>query len=204
MTTAETIELLRAAGADRLDPVQFHYADALQRRLTGADASVRTVLEEKLQRALDALRDRLQGEADPPPVDAGDAASLAGVVTRAGSPDGPGELLALLNEHIRESAGDAGAQATRLGAPLQDQAGDGLRSAGRFRESWGRMRAQEDVEQAISRRPGEAGPLNSHNLVVSTLVLMRELSPDYLRRFLATADALLWLEQQKARSTDTG
>ena len=201
MTPAETIESLREAGAERLDPVLFHYADALQRRLAGADASVRTILEGKLQRALDTLRARLQGAADSPPVDAGDAAAIAGIVTRAESPDGSGELLALLNEHIRESAGDAGAQHTRRGVPLHDAAGDGLRSASRFRESWGRMRAQEDVEQAIGRRPGEAGPLNSHNLVVGTLVLMRELSPDYLRRFLSTADALLWLEQQKARNT---
>lgn len=32
-------------------------------------------------------------------------------------------------------------------------------------------------------------------LVLHSLALMRTLSPDYLRRFLAQADALLWLDQ---------
>ncbi|HSW05521.1 DUF2894 domain-containing protein, partial [Aquabacterium sp.] len=35
----------------------------------------------------------------------------------------------------------------------------------------------------------------SHALVLRSLTLMRELSPDYLSRFMSHIDALLWLEQ---------
>jgi hypothetical protein len=45
------------------------------------------------------------------------------------------------------------------------------------------------------RKPANAGPLNSHALVLQTLSLMRDLSPDYLRRFVAGVEALQWLER---------
>ena len=46
----------------------------------------------------------------------------------------------------------------------------------------------------MSRTPDNAGPLNSHALVLRSLALMRELSPDYLQRFLAQLDTWMWLE----------
>jgi len=54
------------------------------------------------------------------------------------------------------------------------------------------------VEQASQRAPDNAGPLNSHMLVLRTLGLMRELSPHYLRRFLSHTETLLWLDQVQA------
>jgi hypothetical protein len=36
--------------------------------------------------------------------------------------------------------------------------------------------------------------------VLRTLALMRDLSPDYLRRFLSHADTLLWLEQAQSQT----
>jgi hypothetical protein len=43
--------------------------------------------------------------------------------------------------------------------------------------------------------PENAGPLNSQHLVHRSLLLMRELSPEYLERFVGYIDALQWLEQ---------
>ena len=64
-----------------------------------------------------------------------------------------------------------------------------------FGEVWSRISAERQVVQALRRGPENAGPLNSHMLILRALTLMRSLSPDYLRRFLAQMDTLLWLDQ---------
>ena len=79
------------------------------------------------------------------------------------------------------------------------QAAPDLKSALRFQETWSRICAEDDVTEAVQRGPENAGPLNSHMLVLRTLGLMRDLSPDYLRRFMSHADTLLWLEQAQGR-----
>jgi hypothetical protein len=78
--------------------------------------------------------------------------------------------------------------------------GGELRSVRGFREAWSRHSAEDEVSEAVQRGPDNAGPLNSHRLVLRTLALMRDLSPDYLRRFMLQADALLWLEQAQPQS----
>lgn len=70
-----------------------------------------------------------------------------------------------------------------------------LRSVQAFRESWARMATEDQVSEAVQRGPENAGPLNSQMLVLRTLGLLQTLSPDYLQRFVAHADALLWLDQ---------
>ena len=75
-----------------------------------------------------------------------------------------------------------------------------LRSAQNFRDTWSRICAEDEVTQAVEQGPENAGPLNSHRLVLRTLALMRDLSPDYLRRFLSHADTLLWLEQAQSQN----
>jgi len=102
--------------------------------------------------------------------------------------------LAALNAHIAQAS-----QAAAAG--LQSGAGQWpeLRSAQRFRETWERLGAEEAVVKATHRAPENAGPLNSHMLVLRTLGLMRELSPHYLRRFLSHTETLLWLEQAQGQ-----
>jgi hypothetical protein len=51
------------------------------------------------------------------------------------------------------------------------------------------------VTQALDQAPKNAGPINSHRLVLQSLALMREISPDYLNRFTSYVDALLCLDQ---------
>jgi Protein of unknown function (DUF2894) len=102
--------------------------------------------------------------------------------------------LATLNAHIAQASKAA------AGGP-QSNAGKWpeLRSAQRFRETWERLGAEEAVVKATHRAPENAGPLNSHMLVLRTLGLMRELSPHYLRRFLSHTETLLWLEQAQGQ-----
>lgn len=103
----------------------------------------------------------------------------------------PPSALAALNAHIERVSGVA----ARGGgsAPWPE-----LRSARRFRETWERLGAEVQVQQARERAPQNAGPLNPQRLMIETLAQMGELSPHYLRRFLAHAETLLWLEQAQA------
>ncbi len=70
-----------------------------------------------------------------------------------------------------------------------------LRSTLRFHQTWGLIHAEAQVEQATQQAPANAGPLNPHRLVLRTLEMMRELSPEYLQQFLSQLDTLQWLDQ---------
>lgn len=93
--------------------------------------------------------------------------------------------LAELNAYIEQTTG-----ASVGSGPWAD-----LRSAQRFRETWERIGAEMQLQQARERAPQNAGPLNPQRLMLETLARMGELSPHYLRRFLAHTETLLWLEQ---------
>lgn len=67
-----------------------------------------------------------------------------------------------------------------------------------FREVWSKVSADQQVQQSLDQVPKNAGPLNSSSLVHRALFLMRDLSPGYLRQFLAYADGLAWLEDLHA------
>lgn len=102
--------------------------------------------------------------------------------------------LAELNAHIEQASAQA-----RAGLPGGGGAWPELRSARRFRETWERIGAEVQVQRARERAPQNAGPLNPQRLMLETLARMGELSPHYLRRFLAHAETLLWLEQTQAQ-----
>ncbi len=107
----------------------------------------------------------------------------------------------LVNAGDEGAAGMKGMAATLAGASLDaDSANRGeLKSARRFSETWSKLQSESQVEQALQRSPENAGPFNPHMLMVRSLALMRDLSPDYLHRFMQHADTLLWLDQASAR-----
>jgi hypothetical protein len=176
---------LRDGGGADLDPARFRYLEALSRRLDGQPQAVVRLLQDKLQAALADYARRL-AQAQPA---AGDDRGLRRRPARAGA-DAACAPLAQLNAYIRD------ATSARLpAAPGEARQQGELASAQRFRQAWASHRSHDQVEQAVSRKPANAGPLNSHALVLHSLALMRELSPDYLRRFLAHVEALQWLDQ---------
>jgi hypothetical protein len=67
-----------------------------------------------------------------------------------------------------------------------------------FRDVWQKVSADQQVQQSLDQVPKNAGPLNSSSLVHRALFLMRDLSPGYLRQFLAYADGLAWFEDLNA------
>ena len=111
----------------------------------------------------------------------------------APSPAAPPSPLAQLNAHIAQ-ASQAAREVEGMGAVGADTWPE-LRSAQRFRETWERIAAETQVQQAQDRAPQNAGPLNPERLIVHTLARMGECSPHYLRRFLAHTETLMWLEQ---------
>jgi hypothetical protein len=162
--------------AARLDPVRLQYVEALAVRVARHTDPVRGLLYDKLATAVAACEQRCAGQAPIAPRKKG------GAIART--------PLAVLNEHARAAAPRANASEPGEAAVL-----DELPNARRFRRAWLGAHTQEQVQQAVGRKPANAGPLNSHALVLQALAIMSRLSPDYLRRFVVHVQALQWLDQ---------
>ncbi len=186
-----TLASLRRAGAWRADPARFRWLEALARRLPGQAPAVRSLLQAKLERAIAEFA--AQPAPALPPANGLPTGRRAGAAPAAGSAP-----LAALNHYIRGVT--PGAAAT----PGHEQPHPELASVRRFRRAWSARRSQQQVAQAALRKPANAGPLNSHALVLDSLELMRELSPDYLRRFLLHVESLQWLDQARGQAAPAG
>ena len=69
-----------------------------------------------------------------------------------------------------------------------------LKSLRQFRSAWSKLGIEQQLSEALTQAPENAGPLNSHLLVLRALERMRDVSPGYLNPFMSYVDALLWLE----------
>lgn len=174
----DEIASLRLQGADQFDPLRFHFIESLARRAQPHRGAVRRLLDEKLSAALAACRaglERNEARAAITPLTAPAAVSP----------------LAELARHIAQHSpnGDA------AGLPEGPGARPELKAVRQFRNTWSTLSVDQQLRQAIENAPENAGPLNSQGLVLRSLALMRELSPDYLKRFMSYADSLLSLDQ---------
>lgn len=204
---------LRRDGAWRLDAARFRYLESLATRLPAQPPAVRGVLQARLQAALAdyagrwaqarqaaadeaarlAARQPALGRQARALLAAGDVHGLRRLVQRA-QPATACEPLARLNEELRTAAVARQREATP-GEPSQPNE---LASVARMRLAWSSQRARQQLAQATARKPANAGPLNSHALVLRSLGLMQSLSPDYLRRFLQHVESLQWLDRASA------
>lgn len=191
------VDFIASEGANPWDPVRFHYIEVLARRHEAAEGLVRQVLADKLRHAVSDYAEQVKRAPH----------AAKGAVRSAGTPSivKPScPPLARLNRYIEsrtqgeadDSTASSSITATTLGN-LHGRPHDRpeMKSLRGFRESWSRIAAEQQVDKAVGRGPENAGPLNSHLLVLRSLGLMRDLSPDYLRRFLSHLDCLLWLDQ---------
>lgn len=180
---------LRQQGADRLDPIRFQRLQALAQRAQAQPAPVKRLLDAKLATALADYRQRIaQAETEgtgnaPQP----DPATSASPLT---------ELLQHIARHSQPATGDGASESTIQPAVQPTE----LKSMRQFGDSWARLSVRQTVNQALASAPSNAGPLNSQALVLQALQLMRDTAPDYLVRFMAYADTLVWLEQAHTRS----
>ena len=93
--------------------------------------------------------------------------------------------------NLLQSLGESDGSGPTLGASSFSE----LKSLTLFRDSWVKLNTDKLVTQAIKEAPENAGPLNSHRLVIRSLSAIRELSPAYMNRFVSYLDTLLWLEK---------
>ncbi len=114
-------------------------------------------------------------------------------------PSGALVKLSQMNQALRE----AGPKESPPWAQIEGDDQPSLGTVRRFADAWSRLAAQQQMVQAVQAGPENAGPLNSHRLLLRSLSLMRELSPRYLRRFLAQMDALVLLDRAAAEVQQT-
>ena len=171
-STRAMLDAWRERGADRLDPVRFHFIEALDRRAAGHSGEARRILDDRLSKLLEAY--------------AGDLESAASRAAAA-SPGEPARgALAGLIDYM---AGHAPQAVPRPSSYPE------LEVLDYFREIWTKLSTERQFRQSLAQVPGNAGPLNSQHLVHRSLTLMQQLSPEYLERFVGYIDALQWLEQ---------
>lgn len=181
MSPDAALAALRAAGADRIDPVRFRTIEALARRAAAHDGPVRAILDDKLATLLAACQARLS----QPQATAGDDA-----------PRSPGAAaLTELLGHIARQSSPEGFNTAQAGPTAALAPPPELKALGHFRQTWSRLNAARQLAQSQAMVPDNAGPLNSHQLVHQSLKLMHALSPAYLERFMAHVDTLSWLER---------
>ena len=165
----------QATAAAQLDPVSWHYIQVLAERTRAQTGPAQALLQDKLHTALTQLQARLKAHTDENESQNIKPACLT-----------PSPLSALLKDMAAPSA-------ERPLSPSGHGRMDNPRVA-QFRQQLGKMSVQKQVTQAIAQAPQNAGPINSHMLVLRSLGLMRDLSPDYLHRFMGYVDTLLFLD----------
>jgi hypothetical protein len=213
------IASLRAAGAQQFDPVRWHFMEVLAGRALSHGGSVRRALDAKLAQALAAFQERFdRARLDAEEAVASNATQYPAAaddlrrLLAAGDFNGLRRRIATLSSGGERATLGLGALVRRLeqhaaqtpDAPSQGQGHAGsraeLKTIRNFRNVWSKLSADKRVTQALEQAPADAGPINSQMLVLRSLAMMRDISPDYLNRFMSYADALLCLDQCESES----
>ena len=176
-------ESLQTRGAAQLEPVAWHYITVLSERARTQTGPAQSLLNDKLEMALVHLKDTL----DAAPTRADFSKTKAQEKACAQSTPAVSPLAALLKDMQTESVnpGTGIASTWRAESPRIRQ----------FRKQLSQLSVQKQVSKAMAQAPQNAGPINSHMLVLRSLGLMRDASPDYLSRFMGYVDTLLFLEE---------
>lgn len=172
------MEKLRAAGAADLDPLGWHYIEVLAGRTREQSGAAHALLQNRLRQALTDFGKRM----DTPQ-------SQRSVATSPRS-ETPSPLTALL----KEISACAQTSRDRTASHALDRQSDSPQVQ-QLRQKLHHIGVQKQVRQALAQAPQNAGPINSHMLVLRALGLMRDISPDYLHRFMGYVDTLLCLDE---------
>ncbi|HYD58806.1 MAG TPA: DUF2894 domain-containing protein [Noviherbaspirillum sp.] len=204
------IASLQATGANRFDPVRWRYIEVLADRAAAHQGSARRMLDARLAQALAAFKGRFdlaQGEAEeivarsveqyPQAANdlqrlfaEGDFKGLQRSIAMLRAGEQSASLSALVRQLEQHSAEPSNARMNGNASPRAE-----LKTIRNARNTWARLSVDKQVAQALGQAPKNAGPINSHMLVLRSLALMRDISPDYLSRFMSYADTLLCLDQ---------
>ena len=172
------LDAWREQGADRLNPLAFHYLTALQKRIATQQGDARRLLGEKLSAHIESYTKNLERDARR---------------TVADDQAKPGTALAELTREL-----DSRATARNSGTASSDETPHSkLPEIGVLddaRKLWSSVHTRSQVRRSLENSPENAGPLNSSSLVHRALTLMGEVSPGYLQHFMSYVDALSWLQ----------
>jgi hypothetical protein len=208
---------LRDEGGERFDAAGWHYLDTLARRAAAHEGSVRRMLEAKRERALAEFAGRfaqarsaavelLAATGTKHPQAAAELQRLfaegdfKGLRYLGATLEARVQCVALSELVSQLEPGLVGAP----GHPTEHHAvsrttanGDPTLELKTIRESratWARMSVDKQLAMAMKQGPKNAGPINSHNLVLRSLAMMQGISPDYLSRMVSYIDTLLSLD----------
>jgi hypothetical protein len=174
-------ENLRSQGASQFDPIGWHYIETLADRTHAQTGAAQPLLNRKLHEELQRFQ-ALMVNAHGNNMER---------VHHAGSTHDKGlnsPLSALLIEMTRHASSESLGDKPPSGRPENPR-------VQQFRQQLHKISVQKSVTQAIAQAPQNAGPINSHMLVLRALGLMRDICPDYLNRFMLYADTLLSLDE---------
>ena len=177
---ADALDLLQVTGVElaalaqeaaQQDPVGWHYVQVLAERTRLQTGPAQALLQAKLQKSLSQLQARLAAKKKLQTLPSGRTPSPLSALLQ--------DLAVPTDERPLSPSGHG-----RIDNPRVAQ----------FRQQLGKISVQKQVTQAIAQAPQNAGPINSHMLVLRSLGLMRDLSPDYLNRFMGYVDTLFFLD----------
>lgn len=212
---------LRDQGGERFDAAGWHYLETLARRAAAHEGSVRRMLEAKLERVAASFAERfaqtrtaaaelLATTCEKHPQAAAELQRLF-----AGS-DFKGLRYCLATLEAREQCAaltelvlqlEPRLEPTLAGAPGHPPAHHAtsrataagpstleLKTVRESRATWARLSVDKQLSLAMKQAPKNAGPINSHMLVLRSLAMMQDISPDYLSRVVSYVDTLLLLD----------
>ena len=179
------LDAWREQRADRLNPIRFHFIEALERRAASHGGEARRLLDDRLSTLIAAYADDLERAA--PKVSDASSATTPSASTRGSL----GELI----DHIASQAAARDGDLAAGDITPQPSLFPTLGALDDFKSIWSKVRTESQLRQSLQQVPENAGPLNSGSLVHRSLTLMRELSPGYLQHLLSYVDALSWAEQ---------
>ncbi len=209
---------LRAAGAAQFDAVGWHFMETLAERAAQA-GPLRAALQARLaavvqtfQQRFDRAQSQAQASLDVALTEHPGAAQelnklfvlrqFSALHQRITALSGGPSALSALSDLVREINAQSpspspplpGAAQKKSAPPASVQRPENPR-IGQFRNTLTKISVAKQVTQALDQAPQNAGPINSHMLVLRSLALMRDASPDYLNRFMGYADTLLQLDE---------
>ncbi len=205
---------MRDQGGDRFDAAGWHYIESLARRAAAHEGSARRMLAQKLELAVTSFAARfaqarcaaaelLAASCKQHPHAAAqlqqlfadsDFHGLRHLHARLEARDRCAPLAALVSQLEAVSAGATAHPPTRAAASRVTPAPLELKTVRESRATWARLSVDRQLSLAMKQAPKNAGPINSHMLVLRSLTMMQEFSPDYLSRMVSYVDTLLFLD----------
>jgi hypothetical protein len=185
------LEVLRASGGPERDPIRFAYLNALARRAATQPEYIRQSLNEKISAAASKLAAR-PTVAPTAPHRKNTTSPLANLLAYISQQaHAQPETLPINDPTVANRNFQQNSQNVSTGRISQAPE---LRSVTFFHNTWSKLSTEQQLTETLAQAPENAGPMNSQHLVLRSLQIMNEISPDYLQGFMSYIDTLIWLE----------